>query len=712
MNETKDTIDNISQHTLKVMMSLDSPVIYSQSEDREHPQGVIDKTKHLSVEPKPDAPIEGHQSEPSPSDVEPGNAVEDNSKKDDELNGTHKGALGFDSGVNRTQEIGTWDSPELSQMMSNMANEQQTGGLVSTEEHAAALERIKHLEEVTEKLSKKIQESHVNNQQSVKADAESGQTSLKEVVDDDVDDDADGSKEEWIENIIPAIYSNERMNKNDQLKIQRNMRSLWLNIEPKELIIELHSLLVFDIDEFDYLLDYVEEKGRDNGALKMLRKLYRKGPNSYILFLVALERCNHTCVIKIVEPDCKICEGRIKYSGQKYYELIDNTSPKYKEFVRRCEKNIEDVYDDHPGQQFVVVKKLAEGCVEVTFHLISLGYNNEEDLRRPLEDLVKSGFIDTDPVKPDEFYFRKITDEELASERESMTQRRNIVLEKEIETLKLQINELQLENAALRATSANSQEVGTYKEHLAKKYTDTLQDKELIISSLQDQLNQQATDINVDTDQQDDERSEQDKESDLTVLPIADNQDKDKMEKREVVDDDVNDNANDSKEEWIENSIPTIYSNERMNINDRLKIQRHMKFLWLNIEPKELIIELHSLLVFDKDEFDYLLDYVEEKGRNNGVLKMLSKLYRKGSNSYILFLVALERCNHTWVIKTLEPDCVIYEGRIKYSGQKYYELIDNTSPKYKEFVRRCEKNIEDVYDDHPGQQFVVVKKLE
>ncbi|KAK6186385.1 hypothetical protein SNE40_008430 [Patella caerulea] len=185
-----------------------------------------------------------------------------------------------------------------------MANEQQTVGLVSTEEHAAVLERIKHLEEVTEKLSKKIQESHVNNQQSGKAVAESGQTSLKEVIDDDVNDDAGDSKEEWIEDIIPAIYSNECMNKNGSLKIQKNMKTLWLNIEPKELIIELHSLLVFDIDEFDYLLDYVEEKSRSDGALKMLRKLYRKGPNSYILFLVALERCNHIWVIKTLEPDC------------------------------------------------------------------------------------------------------------------------------------------------------------------------------------------------------------------------------------------------------------------------------------------------------------------------------------------------------------------------------------------------------------------------
>ncbi|XP_055955316.1 uncharacterized protein LOC126816991 [Patella vulgata] len=468
--------------------------------------------------------------------------------KDDELNRTPERTLGFKS-LKRTgcvtQETDAGQAPESSQM----AIEQQTGELVP-EEHAAALETIKRQKELIEKLYKEIQESRVNNQQSVEAVSESSQTSLKKVSvkddnDDDVKDEDDASKEESIVDIIPAIYSNERMNENDRWKIQTHMNSLWLNIDPKELIIELHSLFVFDEDEFNYLLDHVQAKGRSNGALEMLRKLYRKGPNSYILFLVALAKCKHTWVIKTLEPDCVICEGRIKYSGQKFYELIDNTSPKYREFVKRCEKNIGGVYHDHPGHKFVVVKKLAKGCVEVTFHLISLGSNNEEDLRRPLQDLVKTGFIDTDPVKPDEFYFRQITDEEFASERESITQRRIIDLEKEIETLKLQINELLLENAALKATSANSQEMEKYKEDLAKKYTDTLQDKELIISSLQEQLYQQATESNVDKDWSDDERLDQDKgpedlptdderrekDTDMTIVPIVDSQEKDKNEK-------------------------------------------------------------------------------------------------------------------------------------------------------------------------------------
>ncbi|XP_055956883.1 uncharacterized protein LOC126822620 isoform X2 [Patella vulgata] len=315
------------------------------------------------------------------------------------------------------------------------------------------------------------------------------------------------------------------MHENDRWKIQKHIR-LLLSIDPKELIIELHSLFVFDDDEFEHLLEYLESRGRRECMLKLLVKLYRKGKNSYVNFLVALERCNFTGIIKTLEPGSGIYEGRFKYSGHRFFELIDNTSPKYKEFAKRCEKIIEDLYLDQP-KLFVVVKKVAKGCVEVTFHLISLDSNNEEDLRRPLQDMVNSGFIGTDPVKAERFYFSQITDEELTSERESMIQRRIIVLENEIETLQLQIHELLIENTALKTTSANSQEMEKYQEYLAKKYTDKLQDKELIICRLQEQLDQQATYSNVDMDRTDDERLDQDKP--LILLPIDDDLNKDQV---------------------------------------------------------------------------------------------------------------------------------------------------------------------------------------
>ncbi|KAK6189963.1 hypothetical protein SNE40_001922 [Patella caerulea] len=109
-----------------------------------------------------------------------------------------------------------------------------------------------------------------------------------------------------------------------------------------------------------------------------------------------------------------------------------------------------------------------------------------------------------------------------------MNGRRIIVLENEIKTLELQKNELLIENAALKATSANSQEREKYQEHLAKKYTDTLQDKEQIICILQEQLGQQAIGRHVNIDRTDGKRLVQN--INLTILPTDDDNHKHVME--------------------------------------------------------------------------------------------------------------------------------------------------------------------------------------
>ncbi|XP_050399270.2 uncharacterized protein LOC126816615 isoform X2 [Patella vulgata] len=193
-----------------------------------------------------------------------------------------------------------------------------------------------------------------------------------------------------------------------------------------------------------------------------------------------------------------IYKGKMKYSGQKFYELIDNTSPKYKEFVKRCENNIEQVYQDKPGQQFVVVKKLEKGCVEVTFHLISLGSNDEEGLRSCLQDVVQSGFIDSDPVESDSFTFHRITEEEIATERQSMKGKQVKDLENEIQTLKLEIIDLKVENDALKSESVHSTEIQKFKELEANKYKEKLQElvseKDLVIWNIREQLDQEKQD--------------------------------------------------------------------------------------------------------------------------------------------------------------------------------------------------------------------------
>ncbi|XP_050399272.2 uncharacterized protein LOC126816615 isoform X1 [Patella vulgata] len=309
----------------------------------------------------------------------------------------------------------------------------------------------------------------------------------------------DEEEEETIEEIIPVKHQRGLMSKADRWKIQRHTDYLVNQLDAIELINKLYSQFVFGDDDYDLLLNSLETKGRYRCITHMLRILRREcGPNSYIQFLVALERCGYTWVIKTLEPGCGIYKGKMKYSGQKFYELIDNTSPKYKEFVKRCENNIEQVYQDKPGQQFVVVKKLEKGCVEVTFHLISLGSNDEEGLRSCLQDVVQSGFIDSDPVESDSFTFHRITEEEIATERQSMKGKQVKDLENEIQTLKLEIIDLKVENDALKSESVHSTEIQKFKELEANKYKEKLQElvseKDLVIWNIREQLDQEKQD--------------------------------------------------------------------------------------------------------------------------------------------------------------------------------------------------------------------------
>ncbi|KAK6186543.1 hypothetical protein SNE40_008563 [Patella caerulea] len=288
----------------------------------------------------------------------------------------------------------------------------------------------------------------------------------------------DEMEEETIKEIIPVDHQRGLMSEAGRWKIQRHTDYLVNELDAIDLINKLYSQFVFDDDDYDILLDMLEQEGRYKCIMNMLRMLRRKGPNSYIQFLVALERCGYTWIIKTLEPRCGIYKGKMKYSGQTFYELIDNTSPKYKKFVKRCENNIEQVYRDKPGQQFVVVKKVEKGCVEVTFHLISLGSNDDEGLQSCLQDVVQSGFIDSDPVKSDSFTFHRITDEEISTARQSMNEKRVKDLENEIKTLKSEIIDLKVENDALKSESFHSTEIQTFKEHETNKYKEKLQELE------------------------------------------------------------------------------------------------------------------------------------------------------------------------------------------------------------------------------------------
>ncbi|XP_050408443.2 uncharacterized protein LOC126823574 [Patella vulgata] len=414
-----------------------------------------------------------------PIDVEPGLGFVQNAGQDHLQNNT-RNRNSKESPIGEKQKIVTGQIPQISSQTSlpqkNQVHVIQENDVLG--KLAAALETIKLQNEIIEKLK---QESGIASDIHVQTEEVVEETDLKAVA-------KTGeicTDEYQIVDIIPLIEQKGTMAPWDHSRIRSNMELLIEELDPDVLKTPLYSKYVLDIDNVDEI-DVLPTRRKKNE--KMLYMLMRRGNKAYKIFLKILETYGYRHVIKQLEPESEEYKGTIKYPGHELVEIMDYTSPKHKEFIEMIECDIELQYPE--STEIVVVKKLTKGCVEVTFHLISVGKKSEHELRQILETAVNSGKIGDNKVSPEGFSFEKLTeDEEIPLPGSSIIDHEN-----EIKSLKLQIKELQIENCALKATSVHSHEMEKYKEHEAKKYSDILKEKEQIISSLQEQLDQQKTD--------------------------------------------------------------------------------------------------------------------------------------------------------------------------------------------------------------------------
>ncbi|XP_050396386.2 uncharacterized protein LOC126814955 isoform X2 [Patella vulgata] len=241
--------------------------------------------------------------------------------------------------------------------------------------------------------------------------------------------------------IIPLTKRCGRMAKEDRRKFIDHMSFLIEELHPKDLIAMMFSKFLINEDEEEILNIILENQGRKRCAEKMLVMLLRCGRYAYTIFLKCLELTGYRNVIKKLEPNCEIFEGNIKYPGQQYHELITNDHPNREAFIRKIEGELEEIYDE---TELVVITTLTKGCVQVTFHLISLGSKSENELREILEQKVKSGYIGENKVSTEGFSFKKIegNGEETVTDR-SVVQDSQLVTQENFNKLKEKIDELE-----------------------------------------------------------------------------------------------------------------------------------------------------------------------------------------------------------------------------------------------------------------------------
>ncbi|XP_055955616.1 uncharacterized protein LOC126814263 [Patella vulgata] len=205
--------------------------------------------------------------------------------------------------------------------------------------------------------------------------------------------------------IIPLKERGGMMAEKDRVKFIVHMPFLIEELHPENLITMMFSKFLINDDDVEKLRKILENQGRKRCAEKMLFMLLRCGRYAYTIFLKCLELTDYRNVIKKLEPNCEVFGGIIKLPDHHCHELITKDHPKHKEFMKKVEGDLEDIYD---STELLVITELTKGCVQVTFRLISLGSKSESELREVLESKVKSGYIGDNKVSTEGFSFNKI----------------------------------------------------------------------------------------------------------------------------------------------------------------------------------------------------------------------------------------------------------------------------------------------------------------
>ncbi|CAG5123327.1 unnamed protein product, partial [Candidula unifasciata] len=88
--------------------------------------------------------------------------------------------------------------------------------------------------------------------------------------------------------------------------------------------------------------------------------------------------------------------------------LADRNSAQFTQLSAQLKRDIESIFTAARGEQTVTVLSFSEGSVVVTFDLGSDGPATEEELRRILEDAIRSGRIGNNAVSREGFSFRAL----------------------------------------------------------------------------------------------------------------------------------------------------------------------------------------------------------------------------------------------------------------------------------------------------------------
>ncbi|KAK6196203.1 hypothetical protein SNE40_001473 [Patella caerulea] len=272
--------------------------------------------------------------------------------------------------------------------------------------------------------------------------------------------------------IMPKEYYN---------RIQRHLDFLMGDLDPKHLLKSLLLRHVINKGDVGTLKSALHSRGRRACAEALIFVILRCTLSVYKQFLICLEENGYFSAMKKLEPGIEFYEGKIKFSNQKHHFIKNQKSPEYKERVKLFEESIEKLYKTVPGEQVVGVRALTKGCVEVSFHVISLGgKSNEEELRRVLEDAIKSGKIGDDAVSPEGFSFQKISSDELtemgltSQKKQTMDDLEREIGKLEAEKIRLTVdlNHTKTENHELKKEIEKLRRVGEENEKLRIQLAD------------------------------------------------------------------------------------------------------------------------------------------------------------------------------------------------------------------------------------------------
>ncbi|KAK6175562.1 hypothetical protein SNE40_014001 [Patella caerulea] len=100
---------------------------------------------------------------------------------------------------------------------------------------------------------------------------------------------------------------------------------------------------------------------------------------------------------------------KIKFTGLQFTDGLSNRySQEFQSLATRLQGVLQNLFRNVPGDQLVSVLYFNKGSVDVTFDLSSNGFSDEQELRRILEEALRTGIIGPYDVSTEDFSFRQL----------------------------------------------------------------------------------------------------------------------------------------------------------------------------------------------------------------------------------------------------------------------------------------------------------------